>query len=94
MFRSLQRRRESLWAVRVRREHLARSLHEKLALDCDDVVKISEIACSDPGCNDIETVVLIMRDDRKTRLFRVSKPLADLTEQDLDDVAEKVWAST
>jgi hypothetical protein len=44
---------------------------------------VNEIACNDPGCPGIETVVLVMEPGRKTRALKVAKPLDEVTEQDI-----------
>ncbi|UDL96317.1 hypothetical protein LGH83_09135 [Lichenihabitans sp. PAMC28606] len=93
MFQVVQRRVSPL-AARLHCADLATSLHDKLVLDRDDVVKVSEVDCSDPGSPDLETVVLIMREGRSSLLFRVEKRLADVTEDDLDGVADRVWELT
>jgi hypothetical protein len=38
-----------------------------LALGEEDAVTISEIACNDPACPGLETVILVMRKGEKTR---------------------------
>jgi hypothetical protein len=44
---------------------------------------VNEIACNDPGCPGIETVILVMEPGVKTRAYKVAKPLNDVTEQDI-----------
>ncbi len=44
---------------------------------------VNEIACNDPGCPGIETVILVMEPGRKTRALKVPKPLDEVTEQDI-----------
>ena len=41
-----------------------------LALREDDTVTVSEIACTDPACPGIETVILVMREGEPTRAFK------------------------
>jgi hypothetical protein len=41
-----------------------------LALGDDDAVTLSEIACTDPACPGIETVILVMRPGEATRAFK------------------------
>lgn len=59
-----------------------------LALDLppDTALTVSEIACPDPGCPDMETVILIMRPRDKTRGYKIAKPVAEITEQDVREV--------
>ncbi len=47
------------------------------------VFAVNEIACNDPGCPGIETVILVMEPGRKTRAVKVLKPLDEVTEQDI-----------
>ncbi|MEZ0172176.1 hypothetical protein [Microvirga sp. TS319] len=44
---------------------------------------VNEIACTDPGCPGIETVILVMEPGQKTRAVKVQKPLDEVTEQDI-----------
>lgn len=44
---------------------------------------VNEIACADPSCPGIETVILVMEPGVKTRAFKIPKPLDDVTEQDV-----------
>jgi len=44
---------------------------------------VNEIACTDPGCPGIETVILVMEPGQKTRALKVQKPLDEVTEQDI-----------
>lgn len=43
----------------------------------------NEIACADPGCPGIETVILVMEPGKKTRACKVAKPLDEVTEADV-----------
>jgi hypothetical protein len=44
---------------------------------------VNEIACNDPGCPGIETVILVMEPGQKTRALKVPKLLDEVTEQDI-----------
>ncbi len=55
----------------------------QLGLGEDCAVTISEIVCPDPGCPDLETVILIMRRGERTRALKIRKPLAAVTELDV-----------
>ncbi|MBZ6077412.1 hypothetical protein [Microvirga puerhi] len=46
---------------------------------------VNEIACTDPACPGIETVILIMEPGAKTRAYKISKPMDQMTEQDIND---------
>nr|NKQ99615.1 hypothetical protein [Escherichia coli] len=45
------------------------------------------IACADPGCPDMETIVLVMRAGASTRALRIRRTLEDV---DADDIAALV----
>lgn len=49
----------------------------------DTAFAVNEIACNDPGCPGIETVILVMEPGRKTRALKVAKPLDEVMEQDI-----------
>jgi hypothetical protein len=49
----------------------------------DVAFAVNEIACNDPGCPGIETVILVMEPGRKTRACKVQKPLDEVTEPDV-----------
>jgi hypothetical protein len=56
--------------------------------DPDAAVSVNEIACNDPGCPGIETVILVMEPGRKTRALKVAKPLDEVAEQDILEALE------
>ncbi|MEH3147954.1 MAG: hypothetical protein PGN34_22040 [Methylobacterium frigidaeris] len=65
--------------ARAAAEALKRRLRHLLALDPDDAVSVSEIACGDPGCaSGRETVALVMRRGERTRAARFPKPAAEI----------------
>ena len=49
----------------------------------DTAFAVNEIACNDPGCPGLETVILVMEPGRKTRALKVPKPLDEVAEQDI-----------
>jgi hypothetical protein len=61
-------------------KELARSA---LQASQDTAFAVNEIACNDPGCPGLETVILVMEPGRKTRALKVPKPLDEVTEQDI-----------
>ena len=52
------------------------------------VFAVNEIACNDPGCPGIETVILMMEPGRKTRACKVQKPIDAVTEQDIREALQ------
>jgi hypothetical protein len=49
----------------------------------ETVLTVNEIACTDPSCPGVETVILVMEPGRKTRACKVQKPLEEVAEQDI-----------
>ncbi len=49
---------------------------------------VNEIACNDPGCPGLETVILVMEPGQKTRALKIAKPLDEVTEQDILDALD------
>jgi hypothetical protein len=54
-----------------------------LAAEPETAVTVSEIVCLDPSCPGTETVILVMAAGRKTRAFKVGKPMDEVTEPDV-----------
>ncbi len=46
-------------------------------------VTVSEIVCLDPLCPGTETIMLVMEPGKKTRAYKVSKAIDEVTEQDV-----------
>jgi hypothetical protein len=59
----------------------------RLALGPADAVSVNEIACADPGCPDMETIVLVMRHGEPTRALRIRAPLDAVTDDHLATLA-------
>jgi hypothetical protein len=57
-----------------------RELH---ALDETVVVSVTELACREDGCPDIETVIGIMRPGAPVEMMRIHKPVAEVTAEDV-----------
>ena len=49
----------------------------------DTAFAVNEIACNDPGCPGIETVILVMEPWQKTRALKIPKVLDEVMEQDI-----------
>ena len=79
----------------------ARLKHELIAalgLLQSDALAINEIACADPGCPDMETIVLVMRAGEPTRALRIRRPMETIGSDEIaalvaDDRAERAIAS-
>ncbi|NNM74267.1 hypothetical protein [Enterovirga aerilata] len=53
-----------------------------------DAVTVSEIACRDPGCADVETIILLMRRGEPTQAVKLGTPVDEVT----DDAIEAALA--
>jgi hypothetical protein len=49
----------------------------------DTVFAVNEIACLDPSCPGLETIILVMQPGVKTRACKLSKGLSDIAEADI-----------
>jgi len=58
-------------------------LRDALALPPEATLAVNEIACTDPSCPGIETVILVMRPGERTRAYKVAKPFDTVTEPEL-----------
>jgi hypothetical protein len=63
-------------------------VRETLEAGSGTVLAVNEIACTDPSCPGVETVVLIMEPGRKTRACKVQKPVDAVTEQDIREALQ------
>jgi hypothetical protein len=66
---------------------LKEALVSAFQLDPADALSVNEIACADPGCPDMETIVLVMRAGEPTRALRIRTPMDAVT---ADQIAELV----
>ncbi len=48
----------------------------------DAVIMVKELTCTEAGCPSVETVVAVLS-AREPRSFKVGRPLAELTEDDI-----------
>jgi hypothetical protein len=53
----------------------------KLSDDC--TVSVNEVRCAEPGCPDLETVIVIWRPGQEPLRLRCLKPVAAVTEEDI-----------
>jgi hypothetical protein len=52
---------------------------EVLTLPDAAAISVNEIVCADPGCPGTETIVLVMVPGQRTKAYKVTAPLADVT---------------
>jgi hypothetical protein len=58
-------------------------VRELFGLDETTVLSVTELACRDDGCPDIETVIGIMRPGEKIETIRIHKGIDEVTREDL-----------
>lgn len=58
---------------------LKQQVRAALALPEDTAISINEIACADPACPVLETIILVMQPGQKTRAYKAHGALDDLT---------------
>ncbi|MGO4707410.1 hypothetical protein AB4072_16725 [Microvirga sp. 2MCAF38] len=49
----------------------------------DIAFAVNEIACTDPACPGVETIILVMEPGVKTRACKIGEMLEDVTEEDV-----------
>lgn len=74
--------------------NLKREVYRLLDLPPEVVVSISELACHEPGCPEIETVVMVMIEERPPLTARIHKPIPDVNSEDLAQVFSLPGLST
>lgn len=52
-----------------------------------DTILLAELACRDPGCPDLETVITVIYADRRQFVLRFPGPMAGVTERDVQSLA-------
>ena len=57
---------------------------EGLGLDEDDVVTVAELACHEPDCPPIETLISVHKVDGSRRDWRMHKPISEITQSDIE----------
>lgn len=59
-------------------------IKERFGLSDADLVSVAELACHEPGCPPIETVVTAHGADGQRRTWRLHKPVAEITVADVE----------
>lgn len=60
---------------------------EILQLEHDVAVSVTELACRDEGCPDVETVVGVMHPGQPIQTLRVHLPISEITRDDLVEIS-------
>lgn len=61
-----------------------------LALDDEDHLMVAQLRCHDPGCPDLETVVTILKQDKRRFVLRFPTPVLDVTETDVTGIDRSI----
>lgn len=56
---------------------------ERLDLGEADLVTVAELACQEPGCPPVETVVTVHAADGQRHAWHIHKPLAEIDQADI-----------
>lgn len=67
---------------------IKRWVREVLGLPDDTLITIAELACSDAGCPDLETVIGIFHQDGPTQTLRMHAAMCDVTCSDITQLCE------
>jgi hypothetical protein len=62
---------------------LKQSVRRLLDLDDDTTVMVSQLACSEPGCPPLETVIAVLPMDGSPRRWALHRSVDQVTEDDL-----------
>ena len=57
---------------------------DRLALDEETIVMVSELRCSEPGCPPLETLIAVMDGPGQRRQFKFHKSIAEMTPNDIE----------
>ncbi len=55
-----------------------------MGLPEEATVSVTELACQDEGCPDVETVIGVLESGRPIRTFRVHKPISETVREDVE----------
>lgn len=64
-------------------EHVKAITRTRLELDDDTAVLVAQVACASPGCPPLETIVTFWTAEGLRHQFKVFKPVALVTAEDL-----------
>jgi hypothetical protein len=71
-------------------QQVKQHVFEALGRNPDIAVSVNEIICTDPGCPGQETIILVMAPLKKTAACKISKPLADINQDDVRDALKRL----
>ncbi len=62
---------------------LKETVRRLLSLDDDTAVVVRQLACTEPGCPPLETVIAVLPMDGPARRWTLHRPIDQITEDDL-----------
>lgn len=68
---------------------LKAAVRDTLRLTAAHAVVIQQLACTEPGCPPVETVIAVLSAGAPGRRWTVHKPLAELTPQTIRDTLQR-----
>jgi hypothetical protein len=68
---------------KVRQQDIKQWGRELLGAEDDDVVMVTELRCSEPGCPPLETIIALLGAHQR-RQVKVHKPLLEVTREDIE----------
>jgi hypothetical protein len=57
-----------------------------LKLNDQVIVMVSELQCREEGCPPIETVIAVMETGKEKRMFKIHKPIDELTQNEVEEL--------
>ena len=63
--------------------HLKELVRDAWALPEEVAISVMEVECMEANCPNMETNIILMSDGSESRLFKIYKPLAEVTPDDL-----------
>ena len=65
-------------------------ISEKYNISENSILSIAELACHEPNCPPIETIITERNENGKVRNWRIAKPINDIQETDISTLTEKI----
>ena len=61
-------------------------ISEKYNIPENSILSIAELACHEPNCPPIETIITERNENGKVRNWRIAKPINDIQESDINNL--------
>lgn len=69
-------------------QELKRRALKLLSTSEEDTVMVNELACTEPGCPPVETVIALLRAGQPPMSLKIHKPAREVSDQDIRDALE------